>query len=81
MGFVWAVISGESLKMQFIQIDILHDDYPDRPSSQGSPRSSNRECSAVLLVWHASSPSACMGLPQQAGIFESSASISVLLPQ
>jgi hypothetical protein len=81
MGYVFAVISGASFKMLFIQIEIRNDYDPDRPSSQGSPRSSNRVCSAVWLVWHASSPSACMGLPQHSGIFESSSSISVLLPQ
>ena len=47
MGYVFTVISGASFKMLFIQIEILNDYDPDRPSSQGSPRSSNRVCSAV----------------------------------
>jgi hypothetical protein len=55
---------------------------PALPSSQGSPVSSKRECSAVVLVWHESIAFKMrIGLPQHSGTLVSSALRSTVLPQ
>jgi len=56
--------------------------FPDLPSSQASSKSSNRECSAVVLTLQASRPLICfIGLSQHSGAFASSALVSKLFPQ
>jgi len=75
--FKWASIYSNWCKEPWVGLS----QDPDLPSSQGSSRLSNRECSAVVLIPQESSPSTCMGLPQHSGILESSASCSALLPQ
>jgi hypothetical protein len=55
---------------------------PALPSSQGSPESSKRECSAVVLIWHESIAfNMRIGLPQHSGTLFSSAPSSTEFPQ
>jgi hypothetical protein len=56
--------------------------FPDRPSSQGSSKSSKRECSAVALKPQAfNSSDGFIALPQHSGISDSSALVSTVFPQ
>jgi hypothetical protein len=55
--------------------------FPPLPSSQGSPISSKRECSAVAEVSHTGKDSCfTMGVPQHSGTFEVASAISLFCP-